>query len=252
MVVSTGASPSEPSSSLSSSPDASLHDEALLENLAGRLSHHLRSLVSSIEGYTDLLNETLGSPEQRELSLRILEGTARIEGLVADLRRYAQPAAPLFCPIMPQRVVADLRALLHADQWARLQINIEAASERAFWVDPVLLRQTLLILVQNALEAAPGPPVRLSMDRTEDPDTVRFTVWNSGTIPVENAEARVFEPFFTTKPSRLGIGLAIAKRIAERHMGTLTLEANSETEGTAFALTLPQAPHDTAGPQRAD
>ena len=242
MDVSTGADSPQSAAPLSPEPrvGAPVRSDAVLENLAARLSHHLRGLVNSIEGYTDLLNDTLGSPEQRELSLRILEGTSRIEGIVADLRRYAQPADPVIRPVMPHRLLGELRALLSADQWAQLHIDFKPTSAYEFWADPILLRQALLVLVQNALEAERKAAARLSLERDESADVVRFSVWNEGVIAIENAESRVFEPFFTTKPSRLGIGLAIAQRIAERHGGGLELTTNTQAAGTTFVLSLPQ------------
>lgn len=247
MDLSTGVESNRPPASPSLDPSGGRsRRDTQLENLAARLSHHLRGVISSIEGYTDLLNDTLGSPEQRELSLRILEGTSRIEGIVADLRRYAAPADPVIRPVLPHRLLGELRALLTADQWAKVHVDFKPASACELWADPVLLRQALLVLVQNALEAEPGDAVRLALERDKPADVVRFSVWNDGVIPVAHAEARVFEPFFTTKPSQLGIGLALAQRIAERHGGALELATNTEAEGTTFVLSLPQrAEHRT-------
>lgn len=214
-------------------------DTGALRQLAGRLSHRLLGLVNSIEGYTDLLAHTLGTEEQRELSLRILEGTARIERVVHDLRRYSEPVNPVVRMITARQLVDGLRDALGPKRW--LHVDVEwALAERPHELlgDPVLLRQGLLVLVQNAFEATPGRSIRLVVSFDAEHGT-RFAVWNAGAIAVSEPRQQIFEPFFSTKGPNLGIGLPLARRIAEAHDGTLELVETDPQAGTWFALTLP-------------
>ncbi len=213
--------------------------ERALRALAGRLSHRLLGLVSSIEGYTDLLAHTLGTEEQRELSLRILEGTARIERVVQDLRRFSEPVDPVVRVVTARTLVDGLRDVLGPKRWLRVDVEW-SLPERPHELlgDPVLIRQALLVLVQNAFEATPGRSIRLVVSADAGAET-QFAVWNAGGIELPEPRRQIFEPFFSTKGPNLGIGLPLARRIAEAHGGTLQLVETGAETGTWFALKLP-------------
>ncbi len=245
MTAESGASSPATSSSVSSDPSPGAQPgpvqdaQAGLQGLADRLSHHLLGLVSSIEGYTDLLADTLGSPQQRELSLRILEGAAEIERLVANLRRFSEPVNPVIRLISVQQVIDELAAVLPDASWARVDVQSSLPPTHQLWADPRLLRQALVVLVQNAVEAAPEGPIQLIVRAEVDPDSTAFRICNTGRIEPEGTGDKVFEPFYTTKPSHLGMGLPLAQRIAESHEGTLRRASSDSDDVTCFALHIP-------------
>src|SRR5690606_13052697 len=132
------------------------------------------------EGFTDLLTDTLFTRDQRELALRILEGADRIERVLADLQRYAQPVEPVMLPLLVPEVTADLLAPLAEDERARVSLDTDAAADAFVLADPFLLRQALLVLVQNALDATRhggGVHVRVA---PEADGGVACEVWNDG------------------------------------------------------------------------
>ena len=221
-----------------------LPDEANLGDFAQVLTHRIRNLLAGIEGFTDLLTDTLGSREQRELALRILESTARIEFVLDDLLYYSQPVRMATIPMRVQDVIERLLATIDEDHGRRLMLDVEQPCGTV-WTDPGLLRQALLALVQNAFDATP-PDHHVALHVTCDTNAARFTITNQGTIDLDDAANKVFEPFFTTKAQNLGIGLSMARRIAEAHGGTLYLAANDPLQGTCFTLELP-APADDEG-----
>jgi signal transduction histidine kinase len=110
--------------------------------------------------------------------------------------------------------------------------------------DPVQLRQVILNLVLNALEAMSGPAeagrtVIVRTARTEE-DAVQVSVVDAGPGLREGTEVRVFEPFYTTKAGGMGMGLSIAKSIVEAH-GGLIWARNNRDRGVTFQFTLPLA-----------
>ncbi len=225
-----------------------------LQQLAHRVATQLRGLVGSIDGYTDLLAETLHTGEQRELSLRILEGTAQIERLADQLTRYSMPMRPV---VRPTRISALIEWLCHATgaaDWERVVVQRSAATGADVLADPVLLQQALCALLQNAMHAAAGQPVHLSLAAGAAPEPARFEVWNAGVIADKHQPNRLFEPFFSTKHGALGMGLPMARRIAEAHGGALQLVHSSAEAGTRFAMTLPSHPAHPDAPDapRAD
>ena len=214
-----------------------LPDDERLGDFAQVLSHRIRNLLAGIEGFTDLLTDTLGSREQRELALRILESTTRIEFVLDDLQYYSQPVRIATIPVRLQDGMDRLLATLDDDDRHRVTLGVEQP-RGAVLADPDLLRQALLALIQNAFDAT-SPDKHAALHIAFDTDTVRFTVSNQGTIDLDEAAHKVFDPFFTTKAQNLGIGLSMARRIAEAHGGTLYLAANDRLQGTCFTLALP-------------
>lgn len=219
------------------------HDPEALAQLAQVLAHRLRGLVASIEGFTDLLTDTLVTRDQRELALKIMEGTARIESVLADLQLYGESLDAVMLPVRVDEVLSELLTPLSDAERTRIKKVVPTNVGRLMLTaDPYLIRQALLILVQNALDATRrAGSVELRVRRAEEKDgAIEFALWNDGVIGVEYAERVVFAPFYTTKAHNLGVGLTIAQRIAQLHTGTLELTVNSVEDGVQFSLFLPE------------
>jgi len=212
--------------------------DALLANLAQVLAHRLRGLITSIEGFTDLLADTLATPEQRELALRVFESTASIERILSELQWYSRPLHPMPGRRPLRTLLQELLVMLEENEAARVALDLRLSGRYQVRADAMLLRQALFMLLKNALEAT-GPAGVVQLRVLGEPRSLRFEVWNEGWMPPEVAE-QIFVPFFTTKAQNLGIGLPIARRIAEAHGGTVYLATNDPDTGICMALILPQ------------
>ncbi|MEM1042280.1 MAG: HAMP domain-containing sensor histidine kinase [Bacteroidota bacterium] len=223
------------------------HD--LIADLAQVLAHRMRGPLTSIQCYTELLADSVGPYEERDMVLRIFESVSSLEKTLADLNRYSVTASPMPRVLDAGQLMADVLTGLGETQ-AEVAVEVEPGTR--VQGDPLLIQQALLILLENALDAAAdvpacAPGVRCSVRRTPaeaaDPAMTRFEVWNAGGVGGLR-EAQMFSPFFTTKSSNLGIGLPIARRIAEAHRGRLELagqEAAIGENGVTFTLLLPSA-----------
>jgi len=215
--------------------------------LADRVTNWLRGLIGSIDGYTDLLTQTLRTRAQRELSLRILEGTAQVERLADQLTRYSTPIRPVVRPTRISTLIERVRHAIGAAGWERVVVQRSATTSTEIVADPVLLQQALTALLQNALDASAEQPIHLSLSADAASRPIRFEVWNADTIASDLRPGRIFAPFFSTKQGQWGMGLPMARRIAEAHGGTVQLVHSSAEAGTRFALMLPShpvPPHD--------
>ncbi len=108
------------------------------------------------------------------------------------------------------------------------------------------LHQVLANLITNAkqaLERQPGPR-RLRIAARAARDAVEISVADNGPGIAAELRGRIFDPFFTTKPVGTGIGLAVSRRIADAHGGSLTLAEGAG--GASFVLRLPRAGQDAA------
>ncbi len=136
------------------------------------------------------------------------------------------------------RFVRPLARRAHVELTASTTLRVPALQ-----ADEVQIRQVLVNLAMNAVQAVEGVGhrVRLEASEADEGRTVVLDVVDDGPgIPSER-RARVFEPFFTTKPAGkgTGLGLPIARRLVEAHGGTLEL-ACADAGSTTFRLRLPR------------
>jgi signal transduction histidine kinase len=136
-----------------------------------------------------------------------------------------------------RRTLGDLRPRLEA---AGVDVECESAGGVTAEADREKLRQVLINLIENALDALSGfagvRRLEVSVARSDGCAVVR--VRDSGPGVPDEALARLFEPFFTLKQNGTGLGLAIARRTVEAHRGRIEVRSTSGT-GLTFHLELP-------------
>jgi len=222
-------------------PFATASQRDAVRKLTGVLTHHLGTLTSTISGYADLLVDDRPDQEQREIAMNVLEASTRISDLLADLQHYSRSLEPAPRPVSVQQIAQGAVHLLSADQQERVCHRVEPSAPEQIEADPRLLRQALLNLLQNALEASDASDdvlLRVTDNGTTEATTVAFEVWNDGEIARDDP-AELFQPFYSTRPQRLGLGLPIATHIAKQHGGAVQLAANNAAEGgTCFVLQI--------------
>jgi len=215
------------------------------------LSHELRTPLNAILGYTRMLLRRAVTVERHEHALRVVErnasSLAQIVDDVLDVSRIVSGKLAL------KEEQVDLAALAqHAtetvaptadDKGVRLSTDV-GASPVLVTGDANRLQQVVWNLVTNAVKFTPaGGSVRVELSATER--TAVLTVTDSGIGIKPEFLGAIFEPFrqADTRPSReyggLGLGLAIARRIAELHGGTIVARSAGEGAGAAFELILP-------------
>jgi signal transduction histidine kinase len=199
-------------------------------------------LTSTISGYADLLVDARDDQDQREIAMNLLDASTRIDDLLADLRHYSRSLDPAPRTVLIPEIVNGTVHLLDDEEQGRVCQRVEPPAAREIEADPRLLRQALLNLLKNALDASSDAEDVLFRATLGDDDQtstdVVFEVWNDGEISVEDP-AELFQPFYSTRPQRLGLGLPIATHIAAQHDGMVQLATNSaEDGGTCFTLQI--------------
>ena len=209
------------------------------EDFMGAFAHELKTPMTSIIGYADMLRTIQASPaEQYEAAGAIYHEGRRLEALSGKLLALMGLGEEhvTLQPTVLRTLWPKLRAACPA---AALQLPETGTVVQA---DPDLLLDLLCNLVGNAVKAgAPGDPVSVTAE--PDGETVRLTVADHGCgIPPEQL-ARVTEPFYMVDKSRArkqggsGLGLALCKRIAEVHGSTLQIES-APGQGTRVTVWL--------------
>jgi two-component system, NtrC family, sensor histidine kinase HydH len=202
-----------------------------LGSMSSVMAHELRNPLASLKGHAQLLVEDLErEPKNKVRAERVVAEAERLEVLTTSLLEFVRDGPIERTAIEPSVVVERALADLDAD---RVRVDLERAPATLF-VDPVRLARAIHNIVANALEADASGVVDLSIARIEAEVVVEIRDRGPG-IP----DAAIFEPFVTTRTKGTGLGLAVARRIAEQHEGSLT-GANDPAGGAIFRLRFPR------------
>jgi signal transduction histidine kinase len=212
------------------------------------VSHELRNPLNAMLGWVTLLSGGKLDAEAQARALTIIERNARAQAqLIDDLLDIARVASGnLRLDLRPvdlaQVVEKALDAMYPAAEAKSIAVtaDLERPLEMAAG-DPDRLHQVVANLLSNAVKFTPGGgTIEVSLKR--DGEEARIAVRDSGDGISAAFLPHVFERFRQggKSPSGgLGLGLAIARHIVERHGGTIQVESAGEGQGTTFTITLP-------------
>lgn len=224
-----------------------------LGELAAVVAHEVRNPIAGAQGALQIIRGRL--PQDGQDRAIVDEIITRFEGLnrlIEDILVYARPRPLRLAPTSIRTILGSVATFVASDSANRdLQLAIDYPEDPVpLTVDGELVKAVFLNLVQNAIQAMNGQG-RVDVRVTAVPDRCTVSVRDRGPgVAPENRE-RIFEPFFTTRHRGTGLGLPIARRVVERHGGTLAMECPSDG-GTIMTVTLPRTPappHDVAPSQ---
>jgi signal transduction histidine kinase len=210
-------------------------------HLSAGLAHEIRNPLASIAGAASILRRSTASQDDKVTRcINIIEGECkRLNGLLTDFLNFARPRSPHFQTVDLDVLFANVIELAeHALNRRRISFHREIGPEvKDIDCDPEQLRQVLLNLLINAIEASgEGATVRLLAAVEEERVVIRVVDEGSGVAP-EDID-KLFDPFFTTKETGTGLGLPVAHQIVGHMGGNLSARRN-EDRGMTFSVELP-------------
>ena len=211
---------------------------AAMGEMAARLAHEIRSPLGSIELFGSLLRQELADdPVRRQLAEHICTAVRATDHLIGNTLSFVSPRRPRSKQVNLRRVIEEaiLLATPMIDSHA-VSVSSELDKETStIWGDEDMLRQVVLNLVLNAVQAMPdgGKLSLTSLEIDAGHTALRITDTGRG-IPREDL-TRLFDPFFTTRQDGTGLGLAISHNIMLAHGGSIDVESVVGT-GSAFTL----------------
>ena len=224
---------------------------ALLGTFASGLAHEVRNPLNSIALQLSLLERRIAGAEPRlreqlsELAVVIREEIRRLDALVGDFLFFSRTSRIQLQPTDLDALVDEVTRLLRPEARAagvtlrRQRADAPLPSLRA---DPEKLKQVVINLVRNAIEAMPdGGSVALA-SALRDGSAVIEVKDNGPGLP---ERVDIFQLFVTTKPKGTGLGLSIAQQIVHAHGGSITA-ASEPGKGAAFTVALPLDPAEPA------
>jgi len=220
---------------------------ASLGRLAAGVAHEVRNPLSSLKGFAQFFRTKFapGSEEERYSDIMI-EEVERLDRVVQELLDFARPVAPVLKPTPPNSIIEEALALVSEDAQFR-SVTVERMLGEGLpdvSVDPMQMRQALLNVFLNAIEAmGEGGTMTVETSETESSDGKRavslgVTDTGSGMNPEELD--KLFEPFYTTKPKGSGLGMTVVSRVVEQNGGRVFVKS-APSEGTTLTIILPVA-----------
>ncbi|MFL5264414.1 MAG: ATP-binding protein [Anaeromyxobacteraceae bacterium] len=228
------------------------------------LAHELSTPITPLAGYLKiLLSEKLGplAAQQRKVLEAMSSAATKLTRIVDNLSDFASlqagEAAIVPATVDPDQLADDVVAELRAPvKDARLHVEVRPSRGGTVQADPRKLRQALANVVSNAVKFSPhGGEVLVEV--TRDAGRLRYAVYDQGPgVRAADAE-RIFEPFYhadrveEARAPGSGLGLPVARRIAEAHGGRAFVESPPHTQpsvgghhftGAKFVLEIPAAP----------
>ncbi len=210
-----------------------------LGELSAGLAHEVKTPLASIRGAAEILaGSSVNEQEREEFSRILIREADRLNRVVTQFLEFARPkrdGRPLteLNPAIDE--ILQLVRLEASHRKVAVQRRLDEELPRVL-IDPEQLRQVVLNLVINALQAMEGGG-SLEVRTGRAGDRVRLIVTDSGDGIPDDLRARIFDPFVTSRAEGTGLGLSIVKRILENHGATIEVKAGPEG-GTEFEVGL--------------
>lgn len=223
--------------------DALIRNEKLaaIGEVSARLAHEIRNPLATIGGFAKSIQKKY---DDRERTIRnaniIVDEVHRLEHILSNVLDFTKSGTPKKTDGEVNDLIRKTLAVMEANIFAKgVVVVLDLADGRLpAELDELQIRQVLINLIQNAINAMPeGGAIEV---RSRDlGDTVRIEIRDTGVgIPKQYME-NIFEPFFTTRGNGTGLGLSISNRIIQNHGGYLGIES-TEGVGTTVSITLPK------------
>lgn len=209
--------------------------------MTAQIAHEIKNPLGSIRFATEVLKRSGDQSDESQETLEVIDRSVNhLAAIVSELSEFARPKELNRTETDLNKLLDDLMPMV-ADRLSDKEMRIKrdyADDLPSAAFDPTELRKLFLNLIINAIDASqPGSEIEVKTSAAgEGLVTVAVTDHGAGMDP--ETRRRVFEPFYTTKQTGTGLGMAIAKKIAELHRGDLGV-ASRVGEGTTITVRLP-------------
>ncbi len=211
--------------------------------LASGVAHEIRNPINAIGMIAQRLDREFkveNDPEEFHSITKLLrDEVIRINKIITQFLGYAKPLALQIKKVNSKEFFDDLFRLF-AEQARMKTIKFNKLSEEDFTIklDPELIRQSLINLIQNALDAVEKEGI-VELDYNLNNNQLTIEITDNGPGIKEELKKKIFDLYFTTKNEGTGIGLSVAQKIISEHKGTIEI-FSEPGKSTKFKITLPQ------------
>ena len=206
------------------------------------IAHEIRNPLAAVRGFVQYLQSDLPRNEQNEYIDIILKEVDSINQVIQQLLDFSVPSKNYYVSAQINTLIEEVLVLVNSSHRSN-NISIALCLDHqlpALYVDKELIKQALLNLLINAIQAIKDKGVieiTTLLSTNQKYQLIRIKDNGEGIKP-ELLE-KIFTPFFTTKISGTGLGLPMVQKIIASHKGHITIKNNKNASGVTVELAIP-------------
>jgi signal transduction histidine kinase len=196
------------------------------------IAHEIKNPLNSLALLFELLAKRMPAEFQQDVSI----GSGEVEKICRIIDQFSATLKPLELKkehLILKDLIADIQVMIPSED---TEIRYEEEGEISFWADKDLLRQALLNLIQNSLDAIENGEIIVQGKKHRK--RILISVEDEGRGISSDELEHIFDPFFSRKKGGMGIGLYLTKKIIEAHEGKIKCESRLG-KGTTFFIQMP-------------
>ena len=214
---------------------------AAMGELASGVAHEIRNPLNAISMIAQRYKKEFkpeGNPEEyNSMTEVLLTETKRVNNIIQQFLRFARPPKLNKSIVKVNELVKDISALVEPQCKAKgLAFEVKCDCDQIVNIDIDLMKQVLLNILQNSIEAAHEGKVMLNAYVYSDKLVIEISDTGPG-IPQDKLD-KIFNLYYTTKQSGTGMGLSIVQQIVSQHDGSVKVESK-QGEGAKFTIEIP-------------
>ena len=216
---------------------------AALGELVAYIAHNIRNPLASIRAAAQIGHQE--ALDSREAFQDVIATVDRLERWVQNLLSYMKPLSLNLVPEDLNRLIRNAAAMFPSQTPGQgPQLILDLHPLPPVGTDAQWTEQVLVAVMANAIEVS-GPDGRVFVISRVTQEAVTIQVTDEGPGISKDILDKAFDPYFTTKPAGVGLGLAMAKKVMNAHLGTIELRSEKE-HGTTVTLCYPFSPSQEA------
>ena len=211
---------------------------SLIDEIVRRIRNPLNALLLNIDNLEDEIGE-VNLEHGRDRLIRMRNTVAELDSLLCQFLRFSELPKPRITAVNVNALIRDVETFVKPESskkglTVRVNLNENLPTLEA---DPIQIKQAILNLVLNAIENSPsGGSITLATEREDNHVAIKVADQGEGIQPPHHD--RIFDPFFSTKEGGIGLGLALAEKIARLHHGQIFF-TSQVGKGSSFIISLP-------------
>lgn len=209
-----------------------------ISQMAAGISHEVRNPMTTVRGFLQLLGKKEEYRRDKQFFDLMIEELDRANAIISEYLAMSQNKVSQFETTRLTSIIQAILPLLETDAVQRNQAIItDFADSSEQLLDPKEVRQLVMNLVRNAVEATPNGGV-ITINTYQENDHTVLVIADQGPGIPESIFNRLGTPFLTTKDNGTGLGLGICYCIAERHKAKIDVQTGAD--GTTFFVRFPR------------
>ena len=210
--------------------------------LASGVAHEIRNPINAIGMIAQRLNKEFipGNDKEEYLNITKLlkDEVTRINKIITQFLSYAKPIELSPVRIISKKYFEEIYRLF-ADQAKEkgIELKLSYKSSNELYIDPELMKQALMNIIQNAIDAS-GVSGKVEIIVSSENNFSIIEISDIGSGISEDKLKKIFDLYYTTKKDGNGLGLSIAQKIIDQHSGIIEVESKTG-QGTKFKIKLP-------------